>query len=915
MYSSNTKGNEMDNEIKIDDISYVVSNLGNVKLNNLLYSPAFFIALQAHLNRESSLDVDRLLDNYETTSIKKEDLITLCRLIDCLFREDKSYNPILKNELIDINYEVSSLYDKDGLKTSLVIRTNFADFEDLFEEILKPYICFEKIGNYKYVIKACFPSDDGYIPKEDIFNFVKLEDAEYSFYIEEMEVDSLINILYSISKEFNAIVNSISLYKDISLLIDIIPKEFKNIRINKILTDREIIDLLGDNEITKLSQLNKMDFKILNNNCLNFLFDTLLHSCFILPKELQTAITTGLKDKFQKYVEMRYKDGLKYTEMAEKLGITRAGAQSSCSKVEKLIKDNFNKNIKINDQIYLFRDNDYFIYENKLRKLGLWIPFVTDICGIHRYKDSDIFTFENYKSLKDGDIEASETIQKEYFNFLCLLPNIIEKKEVNKYITYIIENSENFINRQDIRKIIELNYFDYGIILSKSKLDTNYFFKYIIENFYPEGLNVYDKANLENIKALLKDLFNYESDALSDRYISSRIPKLCTLVGRGVWKYNVNVELTTEMKSRINDFISSYPIAAVPINSIYEQFAEELLEYGIENKYSLQGILRKIIDPKFKATKDYIYTDDNQTFVESIAEFIKNSKILVTKEILEKTFPGFQVGTMQRVIATTPIVNMNGYYASIDNMDISDEEKSLLQEEINIVVEDAKAHNLKNIFFRFKKKFNGLFNRIGIMHYLQLYYILNKLFDDDFEFLRPFIAKKRVEILDKERQLIEKITAEGEVTRDRLRTLCYEVGFFMESIMDFVIRNNDEILFKSEDVIVCAEKFDIDEEKLQNIDTILDRSMLYSEYKYLRDVMEFNEIKELHDEMNEWLLYSLISIYSTKYKVYRTDNVISRTKLILSNENFDISQIESLPASGAETFDPEDLLDIEDLED
>ena len=460
-----------------------------------------------------------------------------------------------------------------------------------------------------------------------------------------------------------------------------------------------------------------------------------------------------------------------------------------------------------------------------------------------------------------------------------------------------------------------MNYIDYNTIISRNKLNISYFLKEILQTYYPNGLDVYDDKNLQKIRQLLLDLFKCPIQDYSDRYIISRICQLSTLIGRGIWKYNPEqIELSDDLKLKINQYINNYPISAIPIKSVFDKFEEELIEYGIDNKYAFQGILKKYINPEFKTTKDYIYTDDSQTFVEIIASFIKNSKDLVTKELLEKEFPGFSVGTMQRVINTSSVVNMNGYYASIDNFHFSQDEISQLKTELEMIVQDEEVHNTKNIFYRFKVKFNGLFNRIGINHYLQLYYILNKLFDDDFEFLRPFIAKKGIEIQDKETQLVELIVQEGKVSIEQLRDLSNKIGYFMESIMDFVIRNNDELVFLDDKTIVATNKIDIDEEKMAQIDNILDNCMLYYDYKYLDELVKNEEISKIFPKTNKWFLYIIITAYSVKYKIFRTSNVMSRTELLIVKENYDEKQIKDLIKEKSSYIDLEDILDIEDLE-
>ena len=207
-----------------------------------------------------------------------------------------------------------------------------------------------------------------------------------------------------------------------------------------------------------------------------------------------------------------------------------------------------------------------------------------------------------------------------------------------------------------------------------------------------------------------------------------------------------------------------------------------------------------------------------------------------------------------------------------------------------------------------------MFNRVGITHYLQFYYIINKLFENDFEFLRPFIAKKGVEIQDKETQLIELIVQEKRITIEKLRDLSVQVGYFMESIMDLVIRNNDKILFYDENTIVAIDEIHIDEEKMLNLDGILDSFMLYSNYRYLSELADYHEIKELFGPTNKWMLYSIVSAFSTKYKIFRTSNVMSRTELIIAMEGFDFNSVKESITKTQSDYNLEDLLDLEDLQ-
>ena len=66
--------------------------------------------------------------------------------------------------------------------------------------------------------------------------------------------------------------------------------------------------------------------------------------------------------------------------------------------------------------------------------------------------------------------------------------------------------------------------------------------------------------------------------------------------------------------------------------------------------------------------------------------------------------------------------------------------------------------------------------------------------------------------------------------------------------MDLVIRNNDEIVFLDENTVGAINKIELDEEKIIEIDTILDKFMLNYNCRYLKDLSKDKEIKEENKE-------------------------------------------------------------------
>lgn len=559
----------------------------------------------------------------------------------------------------------------------------------------------------------------------------------------------------------------------------------------------------------------------------------------------------------------------------------------------------------------IFNGKDYIHFYNLQNCLddlsGIFVYFLTltENLSLCFNKEYSIFMLNNnwIKIVEDWLDKQEDWCLKINFNdLICSCSSELSDLQIS-------------VDIADIKKIF-LNFYkyDYRNIVSKRKLLSCDIVEFLMNKYYVNGLDVHNHASLLGFREYALQDFGISLPE-DDHALASSIMRHCVLCDRGVWKCKSDKHnLPLKTINEINSYIDNYPVSVVPINNIYSVFKPILITEGIDNKYKFQGMLKYIVKEQFKVTKDYIYTDDSQTFVELIADFIRRSKVLVTKEVLEKEFPGFSIGTMQRVVNTSSIVNMNGYYASIDNFNFSNEDILSLKIELDNIVQDEKAHNAKNIYYRFRHKFNGLFNRIGINHYLQFYYIINKLFDNKFEFLRPFVAKKGVKIQDKETQFVEFIVQKVKMSIGELREEASHFGFWIDSIMDFVIRNNDELVFLDENTIGAINQINLNEDKLVKIDYILDKFMNCSDYRYLTEIIDYGELSDIIPFKNKWFLYSVISVYSTKYKIIRTNNVMARTDLILVSEGFDESIIENLSGQEFVALNLDDLLDVEDLE-
>ena len=499
------------------------------------------------------------------------------------------------------------------------------------------------------------------------------------------------------------------------------------------------------------------------------------------------------------------------------------------------------------------------------------------------------------------------------------LPSYFTVNELEFYIEYLLAETDNKFSHEEIEYLLKLKYKRYGDYFSTGKLKLGIVIPYLISLFFPNGLDIYDESNIEFLREKARERFDGFELADSSRAITARIQSFCTPVGRGLWKYDIEKPLIGhELLRNIICYLNSYNAPIVPISAIFQAFADEMAELDISNKYHLQGQLKRVLPSEFKVNRDYVYRENRESFYHVVEEYIKQSKTIVTKRDLLKQFPGITDIAIQQVAAVTRVVNMNGYFLHLDNLDISDEEICALKTCIDDCIVDDSIYHSKTIYVSIKSKMSGLFSRIGVNHYLQFFYLTRELLPKEYSYNRPFMAKRGVEIVSGEMQVLQKIQGKQEVSVAEVRELAREVGTIIDRYIEFADRNNDVLLIKDNETFVNAEFLELDEALFVNLDDIIRQFLGDAEYKPLTLFYDYWKLPKLKIKWTSWLLYSIINIYSKSYKTAVSSNYIADAVPLVVMEGAEINknELEHIrPEMYSEYNDEDELLDEIELED
>lgn len=686
----------------------------------------------------------------------------------------------------------------------------------------------------------------------------------------------------------------------------------KSIRICRLFKDAELIKKIESSGVEKIGDFKTIVPHNLTVGEAKIVLETIQKVDTITPDILVKQLIDTLTPREKTVIIGRYLYKHTLEMVGTQFGLTRERVRQVENKAIRKLNHSTKKQTKrrLYDILKLHSYSELYITQEEL--LSLYLPSNT---GLFLDKVLGIFHW-------DSELELgffNEETRKKLFDELEELPPEFTYSDLDDYAGYVALEMKNIIAPEEVKFFITKRFKTIGDFIVKGRLKLKVVLSYLIKMYFPEGFDIYDDSNIEFLREKAKEHFDGFELADTDRAIRARLQYFCAPIARGVWKFDTNdILITGALKERILKFIEDYPVSILPIQAVLDTFKNELAEVDIENKYHLQGQLKKVLSDLYEVNRDYVIKGDSRSFYSIIEDYVKQSKTLVTKRDIMRKFPGVTEIVIQQTAAYTKVLNMNGYYVHLDNLNITQEEQAVLKNSIDSVIVDTSIYHAKTIFGKSRVANAGLFSRIGITHYLQFYYLIKELFPEEYSYNRPFVAMTGVEIISGEAQVLERIAAKKEVTIADVREFAKEVGTFIDRYIEFVNRNNDMLVFKNHTTLILVEETGMEDVDFSSLDSVLSTFISNMNYRPLNEFFDYWKLPDLKCKWNEWLLYSVIEKYSSLFKTAVSSNYLQEAVPILVQISFDEKDIDFSTIHEdyvSEETNEDDLLDSLDYDD
>lgn len=686
---------------------------------------------------------------------------------------------------------------------------------------------------------------------------------------------------------FNALVHKDEIKLKIDQAFYEIDSFFANLKVNVLIEEKDINDLLLQNSLYTLNDIQQVSasFKLII-----FLFniDLVLTSLHQLSSNKGDFVNSLFNNTYGKISPKQYDilakryglDGLcEHTleEVGREKKLTRERVRQIEKKGLEYLKENIaNFEIALPALFYsLIQDNDCLleidkfkgiINENKVKNLLLLFEIsksnivYNESLGI-LYDKSKI----SIKQIEDELIMKSSAIL--YSKDFIMLKNYEQRIISSLY--------KNIDNKVWVRK----------------ELGKNYLIEYILDTYFANGYCIGSDVDYSLFKQHFDCTYGVDNN-LSKRYIQAVIDRTNNYcqIDRGKYKnYKFCPSIPPFLMSQIINFIlRNKPM--VFYSTIFDKFSVFLKDLGIDNYFFLKGLIDKHLPDNMHTKRNYIQIDSNISSNDYILSYIKQFNGVFTFKELEDKFAGVQPYTIFNILYQQKENGLiwlnNRKFVYFDKLIIN----SNVFNDIEAIIKDLTINI--NVNFLTTRK---LFANLAIFHNdilgklpnidgsFSLFSLLQWKFKDKYFFNRPFIYLSKDDMANSSTDIvynyIEKLdsfnsnTVSTFISRMNMRPIY--------SYLDLMENMSDQFIQVSIDEMIKKDKFNFESIKTE-LDRILNLIFDRTDKIDTRSFNGYSMLPRFNYSWNKYLLAGIIrGYYSDRYTIENTDTFYNKTDFII----------------------------------
>ena len=673
--------------------------------------------------------------------------------------------------------------------------------------------------------------------------------------------------------------------------------ELKNIRNLGTSSINEILDVIADKD--RITNLYNSFISMKDKRGVNGSYIEASENIDTIETNIKNIVDLQITNERTLSIIKERNDGKTLENLANKYNLTRERIRQIESSLLKKITIKLNI-INIADFLYDLSESGYLDIDTIKNNIELHNCFVL----IYVLKTSKIKNVKYDKVLDCFFICVPDNFLEAHYQ---VLPDFIENNNVDNVIGSITENK--CFSKKLLYAIVYKMYYHNEKYYSKNKMNTFDKSSILISKYYPDGIKITDNNELKKLAYLMDENFGTTySNKL--RALQSRVRDTCVMVDKGTYAPDIENKyvLDNELLKKIEKYVQNNNHNIISLNYIYEIFKNDIKNRFCSNLYIFESILKEAFKEKYIFSKDYLYKSEQKFNYEvEVISFILEKKGIVTNSQINEEFNDIKSYVLRKCLSSQMLINMTTGYIHKENLKITNNEVVRINQILKDILADNHTHHIDDVYSKVFNFESGVLSKNGIDKPDKLYYFLKSYFEKEFNFSKPYLANKNINIERGEDKLLKELLTNGETSIDDLRTLGSKYNVYIGSILGFVNDNIDNIVFKNDKRIISLKSLKFNSNIFDNIDDVVDCFIGESEVESLYRFQNFSDLPVLSIEWNYWLLYSIIKLYSDKFDVTTTSNHFNKAVPLVFTKGYEVSEQDKQKFEGDVPYNFDDI--------
>lgn len=512
----------------------------------------------------------------------------------------------------------------------------------------------------------------------------------------------------------------------------------------------------------------------------------------------------------------------------------------------------------------------------------------------------------------DAFIMGDESLSAIIGHIVEKLPDVFDERKYSETIFSAVE--EHNIPQELIEKAILDEFQKDGATYHRIHLSLNTVYMEILEKYYPTGIDIYNEDELQAFRDIAVKEYGCESLPTKNRSLSARLSDIGILCGRGKYRPKKKSYISKELSDKIYNHIINSSSVIFMTNTLFSIFEDELMTYGIDNKYYLQGILHELFDSEFIFRRDYISKDESVTsFYIEIIKYIKRFSHPITKEDIQKAFPGITEIVISFATSDINIINLYGKYIHASKLNITDSDKKYFETVLAEFITNGKVKHYKDIYDYIDHDDPDLLHKLFVNFPTSLFSILEYFFSDRYQFKRPFIAQIGIEIDAPDEQLKDLILNNEKIAISDITAFAKENRYIIYSILEYLNSFNASHLLMDMNTLATIDHIGITDTIANDVISILQDEVV--EACLITSLECVYRLPKINVPWTEWLIYSVVNKWGNALEVNTTSNQFKLSVPLISPQGkMNTQKFEGIAVdTTASILQVDDLDNIDDL--